>query len=51
MSLVFHGESVSEELITLPHNFGIGLSNRYVLDLEAAWAASELNEVIFKTKY
>ena len=50
MSLVFHGESGSEELITLPNNFGIGLSNRYVLDLEAAWAASELNEVRFKTK-
>ena len=50
ISLVFHGESGSEELITLPHNFGIGLSNRYVLDLEAAWAVSELNEVRFKTK-
>ena len=36
MSVVFHGEARSKELITLIHRFGIGLPYRDVLDLEAA---------------
>ena len=50
MSVVFHGETRSKELITLLQKFGIGLSYRDVLDLEAVWATSELNEVRLKTK-
>ena len=50
MLVVFHGETRSKELITLLHKFSIGLSYWDVLDLEAAWAVSELDEVSFKTK-
>ena len=50
MSVVFHRETRSKELITLLCKFVIGLCYRDVLDLEAAWAVSELNEVRFKTK-
>ena len=50
MLVVVHGEIKSKELITLPQKFGIGLPFRDVLDLQAAWAVSELNKATCKTK-
>ena len=50
MSVVFHGETRSKELITLLHKYHSGLPYRDLLDLEAGWAVSELNEVRFRTK-
>ena len=50
MLVVFDGETRSKESITVLHKFGIGLTYRDVLNLEAAWAVFELNEVRFKTK-
>ena len=40
-----HGKTQSKELVTLLHKFGIGLSYQDTLDLETAWAISELDEV------
>ena len=43
--MAVHGTTPSKELITLLHEFGIGLSCQDTLDLETAWAISELDEV------
>ena len=51
MSVVFHGETRSKELITLLRKFVLVCPTGMDLDLEAAWIVSELNEVRFKTKF
>ena len=43
MSLVIHGSTKSKELLL----FGIGLFYTDVLDLEAAWAVSEVSKVFY----
>ena len=43
--MAVHGTTRSKELVTLLHKFGIGLLYQDTLDLEIAWAISELDEV------
>ena len=47
--MAVHGTTRSKELVTLLHKFGIGLLvgllYQDTLDLEAAWAISELDEI------
>ena len=43
--MAVHETTSSKESVTLLHKFGIGLSCQDTLDLETAWAISELDEV------
>ena len=40
-----HGSTRCKELVTMLHKFGIGLSYGDVLDLEGAWAVSDVKNV------
>ena len=42
-----HGTTRCKELVTLLHKFGIGVSYEDVLNLEAAWAVSDVQNVSF----
>ena len=43
--MAIHRTTRSKELVTLLRRFGMGLSYQNTLDLETAWAISELDEV------
>lgn len=45
MSVTVHGTTRSKELVTLLHKFGICLSYQDTLDIESAWAITELDKV------
>ena len=49
LSMYIHGTTRSKELIKLLHKFGVGIAYKDVLDLEAAWAVTDVKMVGFLT--
>ena len=45
LGVFLHGLTRNKEIVSLLHTFGLSISYRDTLDLEAAWAAEDIEKV------